>query len=88
MSVKFEFIEGEPPRTPRSGRPPVYTEFIEALRENPGTWARIDRVWKSSPSVVRAANKGTGAFAEDGPFEGRSKKVEGGYTAYVRYVGE
>lgn len=88
MSVGFEFIEGEPERSPGAGRPHQYDDMIEALKDNPGQWAKVDKVWKTSPSLLGAVKHGRSGFVPVGAFEARSRKAEGGFEAFVRYVGE
>ena len=85
MSV-FRFEE---PPAPQSGRPSSHAEAVQALKERPGEWGivTICSTSASSGSTARAIRTGVRrAWQPAGDFEAVSRKVDGEYRVYARYM--
>lgn len=86
--MSFEFVDELPPRRGRNATDPILVEFAEALRANPGRWAKypVQPSRVSRASVSSAITRNTGTCPK--PFRGggfQSRIVTG--VVYVRYVG-
>lgn len=80
LKVEWE----EPPGALRGGK---HREFVNALKDNPSTWAVFKRGAKNSGT--NNVTSGTGSWKPKGAFEAVSRiNLGGGYDTYVRYVGE
>jgi len=81
--------QSPPPDHRKPRRISRWEPVANALRGNPGKWARIGV--QINVSVVRAAAKGElVCFRPAGSFEGRCTNFTNRYTAdvYLRYIGE
>ena len=88
QDIEFEFMEELPGKLRRSADP-VLVRFAEALRANPGVWAKY-------PNSLTTASRGNMAFLikngrDNAPVPFRNKGFEAtnrGGTLYVRWVGD
>lgn len=86
--MSFEFVDELPSRRGPGVTDPILVEFAEALRANPGRWAKypveLSRGSRAAVSSTITRNAGTCPK----PFRGggfQSRIVTG--VVYVRYVG-
>jgi hypothetical protein len=80
----------EPPR-PGSNARVDHTSTVRKLKARKGEWARIGEYASSSSSASAAyqiRNAELGPYSPVGAFESVSRKVDGGYWVFARYVGE
>lgn len=73
-----------PPPDARKQRVYQYQPIIDVLRANPGEWARIQEC-HPHPGLSGAIKSGGCGFR--GGFEATSRRVDGGFDIYARYVG-
>lgn len=79
-STTPEFVEELPEQEPRKKYRGKYAEFADALRENPGRWAKYPA--KTKTTVYQLRKSRLGSFPGDEfEFETRNGEI------YLRYVG-
>lgn len=90
MTDEFEFVSELPPAYDPAKRPSKYEPFIEALRRNPGQWAKLPYTGNNHTQVASAIRNGGGpgrvtpykAFEPRSSFEVVVRKRE----IYVRFL--
>lgn len=78
-------FEGPPP--PRASRPEL-REVAQALRARPGEWARVGQFVQADMLAANIKRGKPVVFAPKGSFEAVSRRINGEFFLYARYVGE